>query len=264
MKRANLVLRAEEWWWSSVWRRCHGTGEERSLLAAWPIDVPVNWLERVNQSDDEPELESVRRRVQRGRPFRQSEWQKAIAKRLGVESAYRRTGRPRKAAGNPNVAPGSDRSDVDGGAQFSDINIGRVPLSPPILDLSRFLLCPSFSSPRFTRAGTMPDRALGDPGAMALPRARVRRIEQDGISSPQLSLSARQELSDVSVRIGFNTWVGPAGRRRWEWSPPRGALIIAGLLSPRGARVGPRPRTAERCRPAGCCRAREPMPPMPC
>ena len=48
----NLVLRAEEWRWSSLWQRCHPTGEERSSLAAWPIDMPANWLERVNQTDD--------------------------------------------------------------------------------------------------------------------------------------------------------------------------------------------------------------------
>ncbi len=36
-------------------------------LAAWPINVPVNWLERVNQTDDEPELESLRRSAKRGR-----------------------------------------------------------------------------------------------------------------------------------------------------------------------------------------------------
>ena len=56
--RANLVLRAEEWRWSSLWQRCHPTGEERSLLAAWPIDMPANWLERVNQTDDAQELEA--------------------------------------------------------------------------------------------------------------------------------------------------------------------------------------------------------------
>ena len=32
-----------------------------------------------------------------GRPFGKPEWQKEIAKRLGLESAYRPTGRPRKA-----------------------------------------------------------------------------------------------------------------------------------------------------------------------
>ena len=67
------------------------------LLSPWLIEVPMNWLERVNQTEDEQELESLRPRVQRGRPFGQPEWQKKIAKRLGLESAYRPTGRPRKA-----------------------------------------------------------------------------------------------------------------------------------------------------------------------
>ncbi|MGO8899809.1 MAG: transposase [Isosphaeraceae bacterium] len=75
--RANLVLRAEEWRWSSLWQRCHPPGEERSLLAAWPIDMPVNWLERVNQTDDAQELEALRRSVHRGCPLGQPEWQNA-------------------------------------------------------------------------------------------------------------------------------------------------------------------------------------------
>ena len=104
--RAHLVLRAEEWRWSSLWRRCRGTQQERSLLAAWPIDVPANWLERVNPSDDEQELESLRRSMQRGRPFGPAEWQKEIAKRLGLQSAFRPTGRPPKAGRNRNAAPG--------------------------------------------------------------------------------------------------------------------------------------------------------------
>ncbi len=104
--RANLVLRAEEWRWSSLWQRCHPTGEERSLLAAWPIDMPANCLERVNQTDDAQELEALRRSVQRGRPFGQPEWQKEIAKRLGLESAYRPTGRPRRVGRNQNASPG--------------------------------------------------------------------------------------------------------------------------------------------------------------
>ena len=76
------------------------------LLAAWPIDMPANWLERVNQTDDAQELEALRRSVQRGRPFGQPEWQKEIAKRLGLESAYRPTGRPRKVGRNQNASPG--------------------------------------------------------------------------------------------------------------------------------------------------------------
>lgn len=95
--RANLVLRAEEWRWSSLWRRGHGTADERSLLTTWPVDAPEDWVARVNQADNEKELESLRKSVQRGRPFGTPDWQKQIAKRLGLESAYRPTGRPRKA-----------------------------------------------------------------------------------------------------------------------------------------------------------------------
>ncbi len=92
--RANLVVRAEEWRWSSLWRRCRGTAEDKAVLAAWPLEVPEDWLERVNRADNESELEALRRSVQRGRPYGATEWQKRIAKRLGLESAYRSPGRP--------------------------------------------------------------------------------------------------------------------------------------------------------------------------
>jgi putative transposase len=94
--RANLVLRAEQWRWSSLWRRYQGTREEKSLLARWPVEVSRNWIERVNQADYGRELEALRRCVQRGRPYGRPEWQKEIAKRLGLVSAYRPVGRPRK------------------------------------------------------------------------------------------------------------------------------------------------------------------------
>jgi putative transposase len=95
--RANFVVRAEEWRWSSLWRRAQGTADERALLSAWPVERPANWIAWVNQAESEPELASLRKSLQRGRPFGTPEWQKRIAKRLGLESAYRPTGRPRKA-----------------------------------------------------------------------------------------------------------------------------------------------------------------------
>lgn len=47
--RAELVERAEDWRWSSVWRRKHGDAESQAILARWPIERPRNWLWRVNQ-----------------------------------------------------------------------------------------------------------------------------------------------------------------------------------------------------------------------
>jgi hypothetical protein len=76
------------------------------LLALSPIDMPANWLERVNRADDEQEPASVLRSLQRRRPFGQQEWQKEIAKRLGLESAYRPTSRPRRVGRSQDAGPG--------------------------------------------------------------------------------------------------------------------------------------------------------------
>ncbi len=87
--RANLVLRAEEWQWSSLWRRCRGSLDEKALLSEWPLEIPKDWVERVNRPDNDKELQALRCSVQRGRPYGTTEWQRRIAKRLGLESAYR-------------------------------------------------------------------------------------------------------------------------------------------------------------------------------
>jgi len=92
--RANLVLRAEEWRWSSLWRRCRGGTQQKSILTPGPVALPEDWVERVNRADNGKELEALRRSVQRGRPYGAPEWQRQVANRLGLESAYRPTGRP--------------------------------------------------------------------------------------------------------------------------------------------------------------------------
>ncbi len=93
--RANLVVRAEEWRWSSLWHRCRGSIGQKGVLATWPVEVPADWIERVNRADNGQELEALRRSVQRGRPYGTPHWQRRMAKHLGLESAYRPPGRPR-------------------------------------------------------------------------------------------------------------------------------------------------------------------------
>lgn len=43
---AGVVGRAEDWRWSSLWRRCHG--QASGLLTEWPVARPPNWLDIVN------------------------------------------------------------------------------------------------------------------------------------------------------------------------------------------------------------------------
>ena len=60
--RSGLVARAEDWQWSSLWRREFGSVESRRLLAGWPIAKPRDWTDRVNGPQTEAELDAVRPR----------------------------------------------------------------------------------------------------------------------------------------------------------------------------------------------------------
>ena len=96
--RANLVARAEDWQWSSLYqRRQRRTPEDYPALTDWPLERPRNWLSYVNGVETDSELEALRVSVNRGRPFGSESWQKQTAARLGLESTFRSRGRPKKA-----------------------------------------------------------------------------------------------------------------------------------------------------------------------
>jgi putative transposase len=95
--RANLVRRAEDWRWSSLWQRCHQTAVP--WLHEWPLPLPDDWLRHVNRAETERELAPLRGCVLRGAPYGDEFWQEKTAKALGLESALRRPGRPRKDQG---------------------------------------------------------------------------------------------------------------------------------------------------------------------
>ena len=96
--RAGLVDRAEAWRWGSLWRRREGSAEQRSALCKPPINLPRNWMARVNRPQSEAELEAMRRCVQRGQPYGGERWTKRVTERLGLASTFRKRGRPRKEA----------------------------------------------------------------------------------------------------------------------------------------------------------------------
>ena len=57
--RAGLCERAEQWQWSSLWRREFGDAKSREVLSKWPIDVPKDWVRRVNRAESQPRVGSV-------------------------------------------------------------------------------------------------------------------------------------------------------------------------------------------------------------
>ena len=96
--RANLCQRAEDWRWGSLWRRVHGTPEQRALLSDWPIPRPRQWVEHVNRPQTDAEETAIRMSVVRGQPLGSPTWVQKAAKALGLESTLRPRGRPRKPA----------------------------------------------------------------------------------------------------------------------------------------------------------------------
>lgn len=94
--RAGLVERADDWRWGSLWRREHGSAEQRTILAEWPIARPSDWVARVNRAQSIKEEEAIRRSIRRGRPFGEIQWQQKTAERLGLQFTFRDRGRPRK------------------------------------------------------------------------------------------------------------------------------------------------------------------------
>jgi putative transposase len=98
--RAGLVRRAEDWRWSSLWRRECGTEAARALLADGPVPRPRRWAAWVNEALTAGELEAVRRCVARGQPYGSPAWVERTVATYGLQPAMRARGRPRK---HPNI-----------------------------------------------------------------------------------------------------------------------------------------------------------------
>lgn len=94
--RANLVDRAEQWEWGSLFRWLRGSAEDKQLLAAWPLPRKAGWVEQVNSPQSAGELQALRRSVVRGSPMGDAAWSERTVRRLGLESTLRPQGRPRK------------------------------------------------------------------------------------------------------------------------------------------------------------------------
>ena len=97
--RANLVERAENWRWGSLWHQHNRANEPSVLLDQWPVTIPDNWIEQVNQAQTSQELNALRNCVKRGQPFGSTKWLSNIIERYDLHSTMRARGRPPKSRG---------------------------------------------------------------------------------------------------------------------------------------------------------------------
>lgn len=148
-RRDGQVRRAENWPWTSLWRRQHGAGPGQiklarggkdaqveephgdggramaALLDDGPMPLPRNWVARVNEPFTDAELAALRTSVRRGTPFGSTEWKLKVAKRLGLEYTMRPRGRPRKApllgAGDATSAGAAEKTSRNGSTRKGTI-----------------------------------------------------------------------------------------------------------------------------------------------
>jgi putative transposase len=95
--RAKLSRKAQQWRWSSLGvRQLEPPPQVAVALSPWPVEMPGDWMEQVNQVQDPKELAALHASRDRGRPFGGDRWTARTAARLGIQSALRPIGRPKK------------------------------------------------------------------------------------------------------------------------------------------------------------------------
>jgi putative transposase len=80
--RANLVVRAEDWRWSSLWHRLHPEQNQVLRFDAGPVALPPDWVELVNLPQTETELAAFRGNVAKGTAFGSPDWISQFAARV--------------------------------------------------------------------------------------------------------------------------------------------------------------------------------------
>lgn len=95
-KTANLVKKAEEWKWSSVWRREYGTDTQKKLLAVWSTIIPKNYLRELHEPLTNAEIVKLEKSEEKSIPFGRDAWIEKKVEQYNIEQVLRSVGRPKK------------------------------------------------------------------------------------------------------------------------------------------------------------------------
>ena len=93
--RAHLVERAEDWQWSSLFRRQRGSAADRKLLAELPTELPSNYLQSVNELFPKDHLDKIHYSIAKGAPFGSDEWTRKTVEEYKMDGTLRGPGRPK-------------------------------------------------------------------------------------------------------------------------------------------------------------------------
>ena len=95
-KKAGLCNIAQNWKWSSVWRREHGTEQQKKIFSVWPIEVPKDYLTHLNQIQLENDEKLIEQSIDRGSPYGEGNWLEKTIKKFQLDATINPRGRPKK------------------------------------------------------------------------------------------------------------------------------------------------------------------------
>lgn len=98
-KKAGLCKLAQDWKWSSIYRREHGSAEQKKILAEWPVGMPKNYVALVNEildANHEDKEKIIDATIEKSNPYGDYDWVKKVVKKFGLEQTLRGVGRPKK------------------------------------------------------------------------------------------------------------------------------------------------------------------------
>ena len=89
------MKKAEQWRWSSVWRREEGSPKQKKMLTEWPTTRPKEYLKLLNQSLTNTEEEALESSEAKSIPYGRDNWIDKTVKKYGIEQVLKGVGRPR-------------------------------------------------------------------------------------------------------------------------------------------------------------------------
>ena len=94
--RAQLVKRAENWRWSSLYGRLNEVSVQKKILDTLVTELPANYIESVNDVYNEEKLAIFRKSVNKSTPYGSERWMSGMIEKFNLISTTRSPGRPKK------------------------------------------------------------------------------------------------------------------------------------------------------------------------
>lgn len=93
--RAQLAQGAEDWRWSSAFRRMQGSAQEKRLLADPPTQIPRDYKFWINDPEPSEALKEIRHSITKGVPYGGESWREHMVKTHSLGQTLRSPGRPK-------------------------------------------------------------------------------------------------------------------------------------------------------------------------